>query len=436
MDVISSVAVAKRGRRSVRAPRLRSKRRVGAAVLFLAFAFAVATSAPAAAQTLREAVDRAWERTRQADAQAARAYELEVRERVTGAWFPDSPTVGLDTRQDLPPWVEPFGTQRSPDRGKNEWEPSVALPLWLPGQRAAQRRIIAGDRSAFAARAIATRLQVAGEVRESLWAAHRARSAVALAQARQTTAEALEADVARRAKAGELARTDLLLAQAELLSARSAVAAAQAEARAALSVYETLVGERELAADVPEPGPEAAELEANPAVQASLRSIEAARSRLDYAQSIRRDNPTLVIVPRFDRDTYDSGYRNTVRVGIAIPLDTEIRNAPRIAAASAELSEAQVAAVAVRKQIQNEVLRALAAVDAARAQATIAASQREVARENLELIERAFRAGERSVVDVLRVRAIAREAAIAAEASRLDLGLATARLNQAFGVMP
>ncbi|MCU0506790.1 MAG: TolC family protein [Anaerolineae bacterium] len=405
-------------------------------ILILMLGIALSTPAHAQPPSLREAFEQAWSRTRQGDAQAARADELDARERVTDAWFPDSPTVGLDLRRDLPRWVEPFGMQQGPERGKNEWEPSIAMPLWLPGQRDAQRRIVNTDRTALAARATSSRLQVAGEVRESLWAAHRARSVRMLAESRRMTAEALETDVARRVRAGDLARTDLLLAQADLLAARAAVAAAAADERATLGAYATLVGAAALAADVPEAVADAPTLDANPTVVASLRAIEAARIRLDYVQTVRRDNPTVGIVPRFDRDVYGGDYRNTVRVGIAIPLDTEVRNAPRIAAASAELSEAQVAAVAVRKQVQNDLQRAQAALEGARAQQAIAAAQLEVARENLELIERAFRLGERGVVDVLRVRAIAREAALAAEAARLDLGLAAARLNQAYGVLP
>ncbi len=402
-------------------------------LLWLALAFA--SAAQAQTPTLKDAVEQAWIRSQQADLQAARRAELDARERVTGAWFPDSPTVGLDVRRDQPRWSEPFGMQQGPERGKNEWEPALAVPLWLPGQRAAQRRVIDEDREAATARAAADRLALAGEVREALWAAHRGRQNVALAQARLQAAEALEADVARRLRAGELARTDLLLAQSELLTARAALAQAHASERGTMDAYDALVGLRILPPPEPEP-PTRDAFDANPALQAQMDAIAAARARLDYAQTVRRDSPTFAIVPRFDRDVGGGDYRNSVRVGIAIPLDTDVRNAPRIAAASTALAEAQIAAVATRRQLMIQVAQARAALESAEAQAAIATTQQRVALENLDLIERAFRYGERGLVDLLRVRTLAREAAVAAELARLDVGLSRARLNQAIGVLP
>jgi outer membrane protein TolC len=385
----------------------------------------VAHAAHAQAPSLKEAVDQAWQRTRQADVQAARSAELDARDRVNQAWFPDSPTVGADLRRDLPPWVEPFGAQQGPERGMNEWEVGVSVPLWLPGQRAAQGKVIAGERAESGARATADRLAVAGDVREALWSVVRTRSVSTLAAARRDAAQALEGDVARRVAAGDLARTDLLLVQSELLAARGA-----------LDAYQVLVGVRELPRDPLEELPPAVAVDGNPAIVAALERIAASRARLDLAQTVRRDSPRLSIVPRFDRDVYGGDYRNTVRVGIEIPLDTDVRNAPRIAAASTAYAEAQIAALATRRSLETALARARSAVEAATAQATIAESQRSVADENLQLIDRAFRLGERGLVDLLRVRAIAREAQIAAELARGDLGLARARLNQTLGVMP
>jgi outer membrane protein TolC len=404
--------------------------------LLLWLGLALAQAAHAQPLALKDAVERAWIRTQQADVQAVRTAELDARERVNGAWFPDSPVVGADIRRDLPPWVEPFGTQQAPERGTNEVEVGVAVPLWLPGQRDAQSRVIARDRVELDARAVNDRLTVAGEVREAVWSAIRARSASLLATERRDAAAALERDVARRVAAGDLARTDLLLAQSELLAARAAIAQAEGDERGALDAYALLVGVRTLPHDALENVPTNATLDRNPALVVAMERIAAARARLDLAQTVRRDSPTLSIVPRFDREVYGGDYRNTVRVGISIPLDTEVRNAPRIAAANTAYSEAQVSALSTRRALEAAIARARSAANAAAARATIAELQRQVADENLALIDRAFRLGERGLVDLLRVRAIAREAQIASELARSELGLARARLNQTLGVLP
>jgi outer membrane protein TolC len=404
--------------------------------LLLWLGLALVQAAHAQPLALKDAVERAWIRTQQADVQAARTAELDARERVNGAWFPDSPVVGADLRRDLPRWADPFGTQQGPERGTNEVEVGVAVPLWLPGQRDAQGRVIARDRVELDARAAHDRLAVAGDVREAVWSAIRARSASLLATERRDAAAALGRDVARRVAAGDLARTDLLLAQSELLAARAAIAQAEGDERGALDAYAVLVGVRTLPHDALENVPTNATLDRNPALVAAMERIAAARARLDLAQTVRRDSPTLSIVPRFDREVYGGDYRNTVRVGISIPLDTDVRNAPRIAAASTAYSEAQVAALSTRRALEAAIARARSAADAAAARATIAESQRQVADENLALIDRAFRLGERGLVDLLRVRAIAREAQISSELARSELGLARARLNQTLGVLP
>ena len=52
------------------------------------------------------------------------------------------------------------------------------------------------------------------------------------------------------------------------------------------------------------------------------------------------------------------------------------------------------------------------------------------------LMEKAFRAGERGLADLLRSRALTHEADIAAAQQTVAIGLAHAQFNQAFGIVP
>ncbi len=70
------------------------------------------------------------------------------------------------------------------NRGKQEWEVEMAVPLWLPGQQAARAARGGKRRRWKSPRASgALRLQIAGEVREAWWTVAAARNARDLAGA-------------------------------------------------------------------------------------------------------------------------------------------------------------------------------------------------------------------------------------------------------------
>ena len=116
------------------------------------------------------------------------------------------------------------------------------MPVWLPGQRAAQGREAQSAQSDVAARRTAQRLQLAAEVREAWWALAGARHALDLATRREAAAKTLQIDVQRRYKAGELARVEANLADLERLTAESEALEAQSAVRQAEQAYRTLTG--------------------------------------------------------------------------------------------------------------------------------------------------------------------------------------------------
>ncbi|MFN8839634.1 MAG: hypothetical protein ACK5XG_12795, partial [Burkholderiales bacterium] len=131
---------------------------------------APSAGAAAPASALADLLERAWTLARRGDVERARAAELDARGVVVRSPFAGSPTVGLDMRRDLPVWVSPFGAEPSSERGRTEVEPGFSAPIWLPGQRDAQRRVLERERSRLGAAVRAERLQLAGEVREAAWA--------------------------------------------------------------------------------------------------------------------------------------------------------------------------------------------------------------------------------------------------------------------------
>ncbi|MEN9314289.1 MAG: hypothetical protein RIS35_682, partial [Pseudomonadota bacterium] len=351
------------------------------------------------APSLGELVERAWRLARGIELREARSAELDARDAATRAAFPDAPSIGFDLRRDLPTSIRLPGTDPAAGRGRNELEPNVSMPLWLPGQRDAQRDVISRDRDRLEASARLERLRLAGEVREAVWAAALARSELNLQRGRLEAALTLEADVIRRIGAGDLAPVDRLHIRAEALAATAALREAQARHAQALVELQRLTG-ADAFGGIEESPPAEALSDDHPALEALREAVGAARARLALAKRTRRDNPTLSAAARFDRDAYGVGYRNTVRVGVSVPLDTEARNVPRIAAASADLTEAEIALERRWQALSAEVERARIGVAAARDLLATGTERLEAVREALNAIERAFRAGERGLPEV------------------------------------
>jgi outer membrane protein TolC len=343
--------------------------------------------------------------------------------------------VGLDVRRDLPPAAALPGTERASARGRQELEPGISAPLWLPGQRDAQQRVVDRERSQLDADQKVERLRLAGEVREAAWALAQAMGRVRTLQSRFDGALALQADVVRRVNAGDLAPADRALAQAETLAAQAALLEARAAQAAAGVTLHRLTGST-LAGDLAEDRVRQGDLDNHPALRAAREAVATHRARLELATHSRRDNPTVSAVVRFDRDAEGAPYRNTIRFGIAVPLDTEARNAPRLAAASAALTDAEVALQRRERELQADVERARIAVAAAQAVLAAQVQRAAAAGQARDAIERAFRAGERGLPDLLRVRSQALDAELARESARDDVGLAQARLHQALGLEP
>ena len=187
---------------------------------------------PAQAQTLADALEQAWARHPQAAAFAARDDEARARAELAGGITPGPPALSLSSLND----------RLNRNRGKQEWEAEMAVPLWLPGQQAARQDEAESAAAEVAARNRALRLQVAGEVREAWWRVAAARNTRDLAQRRAAAARALEADVLRRYKAGDLARIDANLAQGERLAAEAEAVEAEALLFAAEQDWRNLTG--------------------------------------------------------------------------------------------------------------------------------------------------------------------------------------------------
>lgn len=390
--------------------------------------FAALSTSALAEVTLRDAVERAVARNPDAQVLKARIEEARAREFAARSFTPAPPAVIVGTRRD--------NTLIDRQLGKSEYEAEIEVPFWLPGQRAAASASARAQEDSFRLGSEAVGWSVAGLVREQVWTMAMEATEVAVARKRVDTSLAIESDVAKRLKGGEVARGDLLQAQGEVLAARAVLADAELRYRRSLANWTAVTG-LETPPDKYEETPVAAvDLSRHPRLIAANASVAAARAELEVTNEFRRDPPSLVLQNRTDRDVTGGDYRNTFRLNVRIPFATDARNRPRIAYAQAVLTQTMVFEQRERALVAADLETAGLARDVANTQLDLARARDAGNREALRLARRGFTLGETPFVVVLLALTRAVESDLALARAEIGVKLSLARYNQAAGVLP
>jgi len=395
-------------------------------LLLSGLAVAVLTSVSAHSQSLRDALEGAWSRQPAARATGAREDELAAKRDAATALFPEPPSVNLGYRTDRP----------NQDTGIRELEGVLTLPVWTSGTRNAAQVLAQAESEQFDSSLRAQRWRLAGEVREAYWQARLAATELELAQRKVDEAVALAADVQRRLRAGDLARTDLNQARVAEQLARAALAETRARTYRAAQAFTVLTGLKSLPVATESVAMPSPELDAHPQLAAAGRTVAAARAKLGQATAATREPPEIELGLRRERGAFGESYANSVVVGIKVPFATDARNRPRITAANAELIETDAALMLERQKLAAEIEGATVELEQAREIEELAAERFRLAADTQALFARAFTLGELDLPARLRAENERFDAERALTRARIEAGRAISRLNQARGLLP
>ena len=383
--------------------------------------------------SLAGAVEQAWRQHPQAAGLSARDAQAQAARELAGGLTPEPASVSLGYLTDRP----------GRNLGKQEWELELAAPLWLPGQKDAYTAEADGRVGEAAARRAAIKLALAGEVREAWWSLAAARSTAALARKRLETARALDSDVQRRFKVGELSRMDANLAQSEVLDAEAQQIGSEAALAQQEQVFRLLSGASapaELAAETPAPGSigpgSSAATEPHPQVALAAATARSARARLKLADETRRAAPEVSVRLIYERGDFAESYANSVGVRLKFPFSSGAQVRRDSSAAQAEAAEADTELLRTETRLQLEVERARHGMTVAERQLAMARERLALSADNLRLGEKSFALGESDLATLLRIRAAANDAQSFHERQRIEWSAAISRLNQALGVLP
>ncbi|WP_295856273.1 TolC family protein [uncultured Xylophilus sp.] len=393
----------------------------------------------------------AWALQPEAQSLAARRDAVQANRRIARAWTP------------VPPAFEISGRTARTDlrRGGRELDAGLAIPLWLPGERGRSGALADADAATLESAAAAAQLRLAAALRSAYWAWQAARADTLTAQDQRAAAQALADDVARRVRAGDLARADGHQADGALAAAEVALARAQGAEAGAQQQWLSAMGTAALAgaggvagavppggptvpagnadpappAEEPEPPPDTAVLP-HPALREWQDRAEAARRAAELAEVQRRGNPELLVGTVRDREAAGDTYRNSVAVGVRVPFGSDDRHALRRAAAEAELREAEAVLVLETQRITAARDAARRRLDAARSAAAAAERRQRLAQETRTFFDKSFRLGGTDLPMRLRIEREAVEAERGAAAARIEQSAALSAWRQALGLLP
>ncbi len=391
-------------------------------LMFIVFTFVLPAHA---ADTLREAVERAWARQPAAQAQRTRGEEFTAKRDAAGAAFPEPPSFRIGNRND----------RLNRNDGAREWEAEIALPLWLPGEQARQNSIANAEQDQYDTSLAATKLKVAGEVRDAYWQARLAENELILARRKAQEAAVLAADVERRVKAGDLARVEFNQAQGAERLARATLIETEIKAFKAQQAFAVLTNMTALPA-VEENIAAAPSLGDHSLLVSLQRVVVTAQAKLSQASQSLRNNPEIEFGVRRERNAFDDPYANSLQMRLRIPFATDARNKPRIAAANAELIEAQATYGVEHIRVAAEIEATRRELEQARIVAKLSEARFALAADTQRLLAKAFAMGELDLVTRLRAENEHFESELNFTRAKLDAARAISRLNQALGVLP
>ena len=390
---------------------------------------AVLTPAP----TLKQALDAAWQISSQSRSLDNRRSELAAKEKAASSWISGEPAAGIAHRTD----------RLNKNEGFREYEAELELPLWNPGMRNAAQADVAAQRTDFDGQFQLAKLKLAGELRTLSANIATAQADLDLNQRKLLDATALAQDLNRRVKVGENARVDGLQAQVLVQQAQAAMAQAQSQLTRLQNQWRSLTGmasiappDERLAGQIGDETLAAPVSAEHPALRSAQAQLGSAQARLALADADKRDPMALGLGVGHERSTFAAASETKLRIGLRIPLGGDNRNAPKRAAARAELDTAQAELDALQRQLPNEITATTAELRAARTAQTAARERARLSTEVQTLITKSWRLGESDLPSRLRADNEQFEASLSLARASIDVQRAIANLNQAHGILP
>lgn len=318
--------------------------------------------------------------------------------------------------------------------GLQEWETSVEMPIWLPGEKRQQQNLsrhLAAEVPYYQQR---LRLEASAQVREHVWQVMLAAAKVRHVEVLQENAENLLNNVENRVKGGDLAQSEALLAQTHQLEMRSSLEAAKMQLQQSLNQYQYLTGQQVLPDEIEERLPLSLTIELDHPLLAELtQQIARQRSVIANARYDNARHPSLSLGVKRERDEHADPYNNSIGVGISFALNDEQYQQPAIAEASRQLAELQIAQQQQKRRLEANLLAAMDHYKSLEQRQALLKEQFEVSQQYVAMQQRSFDMGGIDLTSLLRSQEVTDKHRHQLLQLEIEIQQQIARINQIAG---
>jgi outer membrane protein, heavy metal efflux system len=324
------------------------------------------------------------------------------------------------------------------DRGEVQIQTGFQIPFWMWGQRDASRSVAEKSEQGAGLFSQALKHEVAGLVRDSLWNLALVENRYELAKQVYQVSTQLFNTVKRRVELGDLARSDQLLAESDLLSNQSLLTLAEAEVMHARKAYTNLTRLNRAPQTYTEAQSQLTEIgERHPALAAANALVERSQADVEFTRLSKQGNqPSIMIGTQHDRGTKQQSFNNESNLVLQIPIGGDSWNAPLVAQANLDLTQKIADRGTLARQLERALHEAEHNLEVDRATLNIANQRKDIAEAHLRMMRIAFEAGEIQLIDYLKIQANAQAAIRDAAERALFLQRDTAFYNQVVGGVP
>lgn len=292
--------------------------------------------------------------------------------------------------------------------GLQEWESSVEMPIWLPGEKRQQQNLsrhLAAEVPYYQQR---IRLNASAQVRQHVWQVMLSAAKVRHAEVLQQNADNLLENVENRVKGGDLSSSESLLAKGHQLEIQSQLASAKMDLQQSLNQYQYLTGQQVLPDVIEEKLPASPQIDkAHPLLAELEQQIARQRSEMANARYENVQHPSLSVGVKRERDEHAAPYNNSIGLGVSIALNDEQYQQPAIAQASRQLADLQIAQQQQLRQLEAELLGAMDTLKTLQQRQTLLKQQYDVSQQYVDMQQRSFDMGGVDLTTFLRSQEIA-----------------------------
>jgi outer membrane protein TolC len=323
------------------------------------------------------------------------------------------------------------------NRGVVQIQTGYQIPFWMWGQRAASRAVADEAEKGALLFAAALKHEVAGLVRESLWNLVLMENRRGLAQQVFEVSKQLFATIKRRVELGDLARSDQLLAESDLLDKKSQFTLAEAEVMHARHAYKNLTRLEKAPKQFEETLSKTTTIhEQHPAVAAANALVERSQAEVEFTRLSKQGNQPSILIGTQHDQAGNLGFDNATNLVLQVPIGGEAWNGPYVSQANLALTQKIADRASLMRRLERALHEAEHTLEVDKATLDIANQRKDIAETHLKMSRLAFEAGEIQLIDFLKIQASAQAAIRDAMERAILVQRDTAFYNQVVGELP